>query len=263
MQEALRLPSMQWWLPSTPACSIEPRLSCCQWADRPIPTNNHAISDSESFYFFLLLCYGWNSVVEAMTKGFELSNTSKPLLDCTFFPWTPRLSVMKTVVWVHWNPIWRRYLGQLSGREYLPWLTAMTSQLLMMSFVCWLIERTSHPIRRGAYTTQTRIQWRNADNLRTEATLLNAYGGTWVPWQVPKCWSASGTQLQSSHHSQLQACQDLRLEQNISSNLTNGLSISNAGTDLSETLTVPSTRSGVGGPFVILVGAGGHAEVTR
>jgi hypothetical protein len=25
----------------------------------------------------------------------------------------------------------------------------------MMSFVCWLIERTSHPIRRGAYTTQT------------------------------------------------------------------------------------------------------------
>jgi hypothetical protein len=44
-----------------------------------------------------------------------------------------------------------------NAREVMPWLTAMTSQLLSMSFVCWLIERTSHPIRRGACIRQDRF----------------------------------------------------------------------------------------------------------
>jgi hypothetical protein len=52
----------------------------------------------------------------------------------------------------------------------------MTSELLIMFFVAWLMERTSHPIRSGAYTIRTSIAVRNAENFRTDATVLNACG---------------------------------------------------------------------------------------
>jgi hypothetical protein len=60
------------------------------------------------------------------TRRFELSNTSKPLSDCTFFPWTPRLSVMTVVVWVHWKSHikkvswaskWKRILALVYGDD--------------------------------------------------------------------------------------------------------------------------------------------------
>jgi hypothetical protein len=51
----------------------------------------------------------------------------------------------------------------------------MTSELLIMFFVAWLMERTSHPIRSGAYTIRTSIaEMPKISEL--EATVLNARG---------------------------------------------------------------------------------------
>uniref|UniRef100_A0A0A9BS00 Uncharacterized protein n=1 Tax=Arundo donax TaxID=35708 RepID=A0A0A9BS00_ARUDO len=47
----------------------------------------------------------------------------------------------------------------------------MTSGLLSMSFVCWLIERTSHRIRRGACIGQTRFEVMNAEHLTLQQHL--------------------------------------------------------------------------------------------
>lgn len=164
IQRARCSTNVQWWLPGMTACSRAPQPSCCCWVARPKPTDKF----TQSIVSFRVShdhakAYG---TMRNCKFGSHWRDTSNPLSDCTFFPWTPRLSVQRVTLWVWWNiqEVWLNL--SMWNWEGLPWLTAITSELLSMFFVCWLIERTSHPIKRGAWTIQEKLAVRKCKEVQ-------------------------------------------------------------------------------------------------
>ena len=163
----------------------------------------------------------------------------------------------------------------------MPWFTAITSLLLISSCVMSFIARISQPSNRGAYLYKRKMVKQQTtlsikDIMINEDVSNNKLASQFcfmVPSLVPICWNGHDILLWSCLHFQLQACQDLILQETndiyqdqisnyviatIAIFWSSMVYITQSAMSLVRLITIPSSRSCISCPFVICICYGSH-----